>query len=75
VCLKIPKEILGRLIEETGLKGEKKGDIQISPIHANFFVNLGNGRFEDMIYLINLAKRRVYEKFGINLKEEIKIIF
>jgi UDP-N-acetylmuramate dehydrogenase len=36
---------------------------------------LGNGRFEDMIYLINLAKRRVYEKFGITLKEEIKIIF
>jgi UDP-N-acetylmuramate dehydrogenase len=73
---KNPKgDFAGRLIEAAGLKGEKKGNIQISKVHANFFVNLGNGTFEDMIYLINLAKKRVYEKFGINLKEEIKIIF
>lgn len=73
---KNPKgDFAGRLIEAAGLKGEKRGNIQISPIHANFFVNLGNGTFEDMIYLINLAKKRVYEKFGIKLEEEIKIIF
>jgi UDP-N-acetylmuramate dehydrogenase len=72
---KNPKgDFAGRLIEAAGLKGEKRGNIQISPIHANFFVNLGNGTFEDMIYLINLAKKRVYEKFGIKLEEEIKII-
>jgi UDP-N-acetylmuramate dehydrogenase len=67
-------DFAGRLIETAGLKGEKKGDIQISKVHANFFVNLGNGKFEDMIYLINLTKKRVYENFGTVLKEEIKII-
>ncbi len=72
---KNPKEdFAGRLIEAVGLKGEKKGNIQISPIHANFFVNLGNGTFEDMIYLINLAKKRVKEEFNIDLDLEIKIV-
>jgi UDP-N-acetylmuramate dehydrogenase len=72
---KNPKgDYAGRLIEKAGLKGVKKGDIQISKVHANFFVNLGNGTFEDMIYLINLAKKKVYEEFGIKLEEEIKII-
>ena len=64
----------GRLIENAGLKGLKKGGVKISEIHANFFVNTGNGTFEDMIYLINLAKKRVFEKFGVKLEEEIKII-
>jgi len=72
---KNPKEkAAGFLIEKAGLKGIKKGGIQISPIHANFFVNIGDGSFEDMIYLINLTKKRVFEEFGIKLQEEIKII-
>jgi len=72
---KNPKEkAAGYLIEKAKLKGMTKGSIQISPIHANFFVNIGKGTFEDMIYLINLAKKRVFEEFGIELKEEIKII-
>ncbi len=72
---KNPKDdFAGRLIENVGLKGYKKGNIQISPIHANFFVNLGKGTFEDMIYLINLTKKRVKEKFNIDLELEIKIV-
>ena len=72
---KNPKgDYAGRLIEKVGLKGKIKGGIQISPIHSNFFVNIENGTFEDMIYLINLAKKRVFEEFGIKLEEEIKII-
>jgi len=67
-------DFAGRLIEAVGMKGTKKGGIMISDIHANFFVNIGGGNFEDMIFLINLAKKRVYEKFGIKLQEEIKII-
>ena len=64
----------GRLIEAVGLKGVKKGDIQWSPIHANFLVNLGNGTFEDAIYLIKFAKEEVKKVFGITLQEEIKIL-
>ena len=72
---KNPKgDYAGRLIEAVGMKGMKKGDVEVSKIHANFFVNTGGGKFEDMIYLINLAKARVFESFGIKLEEEIKIV-
>ena len=68
------KDFAGRLIEAVGMKGMKKGGVKVSEIHANFFVNTGNGTFEDMIFLIKEAKKRVYENFGIKLKEEIIII-
>ncbi len=64
----------GRLIEKAGLKGMKKGGIKISEMHANFFVNTGGGTFDEMVYLINFAKERVFEKFGIMLEEEIIIL-
>lgn len=64
----------GRLIEAVGLKGMRRGDIAWSQIHANFLVNLGNGSFEDALYLIELAKQRVSAEFGIELQEEIKIL-
>jgi len=63
----------GRLIEVVGLKGIKFGDVGFSDVHANFLVNYGNGKCEDVINAINTAKKRVFEKFGINLEEEIKI--
>ncbi len=64
----------GRLIEAVGLKGTRAGDMAWSDIHANFLVNLGGGCFEDALYLINLAKQRVKEGFGIELHEEIEIL-
>jgi UDP-N-acetylmuramate dehydrogenase len=69
-----PGDYAGRLIESVGLKGMKKGDMQWSDIHANFLVNLGEGTYEDALYLINLAKERVQKQFGITLQEEIKIL-
>ena len=64
----------GRLIEAVGLKGERKGDMQWSDIHANFLVNLGEGTFEDAKYLIDLAKEKILKAFNIELKEEIKLL-
>lgn len=64
----------GRLIEAVGLKGERKGDMQWSDIHANFLVNLGGGTFKDAKYLIDLAKKEIFKKFHIMLKEEIKLL-
>lgn len=73
-CFKNPEgDFAGRLIEEVGLKGLKKGDMSFSIQHANFLVNEGNGTFEDAVYLINLAKTRVKKMFDINLQEEIVI--
>jgi UDP-N-acetylmuramate dehydrogenase len=64
----------GRLIEAVGLKGLRKGDMQWSEVHANFLVNLGKGSFEDAKYLIDLAKEKIFAKFGVLLIEEIKIL-
>ncbi|WP_320035370.1 UDP-N-acetylmuramate dehydrogenase [Halarcobacter sp.] len=74
-CFKNPKgDFAGRLIQEVGLKGFRKGDMAFSEVHSNFLVNLGNGKYEDAIYLINEAKNRVKKSFNIDLEEEI-IIF
>ncbi len=73
-CFKNPKgDFAGRLIEEVGLKGYKKGDMSFSEVHANFLVNLGNGTYEEATYLIYEAKKRVKQKFNIDLEEEIVI--
>jgi UDP-N-acetylmuramate dehydrogenase len=64
----------GRLIEEVGLKGVKKGSMQWSDIHANFLVNLGGGTFEEAKFLIDLAKKKVLATFDIALQEEIKVL-
>ena len=64
----------GKLIEEVGLKGFRKGDMAWSSIHANFLVNLGEGTYEDAFYLIKLAKDKVHQNFKIELQEEIKIL-
>ena len=73
-CFKNPDgDFAGRLIEEVGLKGFKKGDMGFSEQHANFLVNYGKGSFEDAIFLIDLAKKRIKNEFDIEIKEEIII--
>ena len=69
-----PNEYAGRLIEAVGLKGLRKGDMCFSPQHANFLVNMGKGKFEDALYLIREAQKRVKDEFGIILEEEIVIL-
>jgi len=61
----------GELIERCGLKGKRIGKIKISEKHANFIVNLGEGKAKDVKKLIKLIKNRVKNKFGIELEEEI----
>jgi UDP-N-acetylmuramate dehydrogenase len=63
----------GELIEGCGLKGKRIGNVKISEKHANFIVNLGGGKAKDVMKLINLAKKKVKEKFGITLEEEVVI--
>jgi UDP-N-acetylmuramate dehydrogenase len=61
----------GALIEELGLKGAQIGGAKISLEHANFIVNTGGAKAVEVVELINLAKNKVKERFGIELKEEI----
>ncbi len=69
-----PGKLAGRLIDQAGLKGKTIGQVQISPQHANFIINLGGAKANDVIQLIKLAKEKVKEKFGTELKEEIKLV-
>ena len=64
----------GRLIEAASLKGKKIGDAEISSMHANFFINTGNARAQEVLDLILLAKQTVESNFGIHLFPEIQII-
>ncbi len=64
----------GKLIEEAGLKGYRIGDAQISEKHANFIVNRGQARAEDILALIELARKKVYQEKGVWLEMEIQVI-
>ncbi len=69
-----PGEKAGRLIEAAGLKGSSVGSAEISDQHANYFINHGQARAEDMKALINLTKNTVAEKFGVSLELEVELI-
>lgn len=69
-----PNDYAGRLIEAAGLKGTQIGGVQISPQHANWFINNGSGTAADYLALIRLAQERVYEQFGIHLELEVELI-
>ena len=61
-----------RLIEVSGLKGAVRGGMQISPLHANFIVNRGEGTATDARALIEQAQERVFRDHGIRLELEVQ---
>ncbi len=69
-----PGDTAGRLIEAAGLKGARVGDAQISTLHANFIINLGEARARDIMMLVEKARKSVLELFGIELKPEVKVV-
>jgi UDP-N-acetylmuramate dehydrogenase len=69
-----PGDYAGRLIEAAGLKGARRGQVEISPLHANFFVNLGEARAADVFALIHQAHAAVHEQFGVDLELEVELI-
>lgn len=66
-------DFAGRLIEAAGLKGERAGGAQISPIHANFIANTGGATAADVLTLIRRAQQAVEESCGVRLEPEVKI--
>ncbi len=74
-CFKNPKgDFAGRVLQECNLKGFRIGDAGFSEKHANFLVNYKNATFDNALELIKIAKKRVFEKFGIELELEIIIL-
>lgn len=64
----------GQLLEAAGLKGFRIGGVQISPMHANYFVNTGGATAADVRALIAHARQAVRERFGVELETEVKLI-
>ena len=64
----------GMLIDQAGLKGTKIGDIEISNLHGNWLMNLGNGKQKDIIALAKLIKTEVKNRFKVDLEPENIII-
>lgn len=63
----------GQLIDMAGLKRKRIGDAMVSDKHANFILNLGNATAQEVVTLKNIVKETVFEKFSINLSEEVII--
>ncbi|MCM3713105.1 UDP-N-acetylmuramate dehydrogenase [Alkalihalobacillus oceani] len=64
----------GQLIEESGLKGYQIGGAQISTMHANFIVNLGDATAQDVLDLIAHVKATIKERYQIELHTEVEMI-
>jgi UDP-N-acetylmuramate dehydrogenase len=63
-----------KLIKESGCSNFREGDAVISQKHCNFFVNNGSAKSKDIENLMKKVQKRVYEKTGINLELEIKVV-
>lgn len=61
----------GQLVESIGLKGYKVGNAQISNVHGNWIINLGEARSEDIKQLISHMQKKVFEEFSIKLDPEV----
>ncbi len=64
----------GRVIEAAGLKGTRVGQVEVSPVHANYFVNHGGGTARDALELIEHVRETVFKRIGIELELEVKIL-
>lgn len=64
----------GKIIDDIGLKGKQIGGAKISEMHGNFIVNSGKAKAKDIIDLIDITQKKVWEERGIHLETEVKII-
>jgi UDP-N-acetylmuramate dehydrogenase len=64
----------GRLIEAAGLKGERIGGAECSPVHANWLVNTGGATAADMLTLVERVRERVRAVHGVELELEVKVV-
>lgn len=69
-----PGDFAGRLIEAAGLKGTRVGGVEVSQMHANFFINDGTATARNYYDLIHLVRTTVLEKFEVQLETEIEIL-
>ena len=66
-----PGHSAGRLIDESGLKGARVGDAEVSTVHANFIVNRGAATGADVLELVRQVRARVRQAKGVELEPEV----
>ena len=64
----------GKLIQDAGLKGVTVGGAQVSQLHSGFVINVGGATASDIIDLMHLVQNTVYDRFGVMLEPEVRII-
>ena len=64
----------GKLLDEAGFKGKRRGDMMFSDLHANFLINVGNGSGAQAMELLSEAIQAVHDKFGYKLEYEVKVL-
>ena len=69
-----PGDHAGRLIEAAGLKGTVIGGAEVSPVHANFFINRENAKAADYYHLIRLVQSKVMETSNVQLELEVELL-
>jgi UDP-N-acetylmuramate dehydrogenase len=69
-----PGDFPGRVIEAAGLKGTRVGQVEVSPVHANYFVNLGGATSQEALELMVLVREKVREKLGVELEPEVRVL-
>jgi UDP-N-acetylmuramate dehydrogenase len=69
-----PGAAAGRLIEELGLKGMRLGGAMISPVHANFIVNIGHATAAEVEALMAHVRARVRAAYNIDLEAEVHVV-
>ena len=68
-----PERPAGRLIDQAGLKGTRMNGTLVSPVHANYFVNVGGATGRDFLELIGIVRDRVRDACGVELELEVEI--
>lgn len=69
-----PGDFAARLIESAGWKGKYRGGAQVSEKHSNFIINTGGAKAADVLSLIHAIQKDVFEKFGVELQQEIRYL-
>lgn len=64
----------GRLIDDSGCKGMRRGGVEVSSLHANYFINRGGGTAADFLALMEDVRERVRAAFGTELEPEIRFV-
>ncbi|HQP91770.1 MAG TPA: UDP-N-acetylmuramate dehydrogenase [Candidatus Omnitrophota bacterium] len=64
----------GRLIDQCGLKGKKVGGAQVSDKHANFIINKKHAKSSDVLKLMEIIRKKVYNRFKITLEPEVHVV-